>query len=486
MTQRYDVAIIGAGVVGAAIARTLSRYELNIALLEREADVGFGTSKANSGIVHGGFHTPWKYLKTKLEVQGNLMFDGLQKELDFPFRRCGILAVAFREEELKTVETLYRQGVENGAIGIEICGRSRLLDLEPKLNPDVIGGLHAPNGGIVEPYRFVFALTESACRNGVELLLNFDVVAAETGEHDHCLRSADGRTVTATYVINAAGVHTDVISRIFRAEELTITSRKGEEFLLDREAKGCPNKVLFPVPSPNSKGMLVIPTVDGTMMVGPTATEVPSKDDFATTADHLEMVFNFARKLVPTISERDIITAFAGLRPALLPGNDFYIDLSAQAPRFIQVAGVQSPGLTAAPAIAEYVKDLLKKADCRLVEKKQFEPTLPKITRLRHCSPFETAAAAERDPGFANVICRCEKVSEAEIVEAIRHGHTTLDGIKFFTRAGMGRCQGGFCSYKVMKILMRETGMPAEELTKRGRGSFLIAGKLGTGNEVKS
>lgn len=483
MSRIFDVAIIGAGVIGASIARRLSQYELDVVLIEKEADVAFGTSKANSGIVHAGFHTPWKYLKSKLEIQGNLMFDQLQKELDFPFKRCGILAVAFREEELKTVETLYRQGVENGAIGIEICGRTRLLELEPKLNPDVIGGLHAPNGGIVEPYRFVFSLVESARKNGVELVLNFQVETSEHTEQGHVIKSSDGNVITAKNVVNAAGVHADTLSRVFHAEEFHITSRKGEEFLLDRESKAYPNRVIFPVPSPTSKGMLVIPTVDGTMMVGPTATETESKENVETTAENLEMVFNFARKLVPVISERDIITSFAGLRPALLPGNDFYIDISKKAPNFIQVAGIQSPGLTAAPAIAEYVKDLLKKCACRLVEKKEFNPYLDKVPRIRNLTAFETAEAAERNPQFANVICRCEKVSEAEIVEAIKRGHTTLDGIKFYTRAGMGRCQGGFCTYKVMKILMRETGMGFQDLTKRGKGSYLIAGKLGKSNE---
>ncbi|MFZ2961135.1 MAG: NAD(P)/FAD-dependent oxidoreductase [Candidatus Ozemobacteraceae bacterium] len=479
MDKIFDVAIIGAGVIGAAIARKLARYELAVVLIDKEADVAFGTSKANSGIVHAGFHTPWKYLKSKLEVQGNLMFDQLQKELDFPFRRCGILAVAFREEELKTVETLYRQGVENGAIGIEICGRNRLLELEPKLNPDVIGGLHAPNGGIVEPYRLVFSLVESARKNGVELVLNFNVVKSDDTQKGHVITSSDGQIITARNVINAAGVHADTISNIFHAETFKITSRKGEEFLLDRESKAYPNRVIFPVPSPNSKGMLVIPTVDGTMMVGPTATETDSKEDFATTAENLDLVFNFARKLIPVISERDIITSFAGLRPALLPGNDFYIDNSKITRNFIQVAGIQSPGLTAAPAIAEYVKDLLKNCDCTLIEKKKFDPFLEKIPRIRNLSVYETAAVAEENPQYANVICRCEKVSEAEIVEAIKRGHTTLDGIKFYTRSGMGRCQGGFCTYKIIKIIMRETGMSYQELTKRGKGSYLISGKLG-------
>ncbi len=479
MKTHYDVAIIGAGVIGAAIARKLSSYELDVVLVDKEADVSFGTSKANSGIVHGGFHSPAKYLKTKLEVRGNLMFDQLQKELDFPFRRCGILVVAFREEELQAIETLYRQGIDNGAFGLELCGRERLLHLEPKLHPDVIGGLHAANGGIIEPYRFVFALVESARKNGVELLLNFKVQSASHADGLHTIVAGDGRAVKARFIINAAGIHADDISAVFNAESFHITARKGEEFLLDRESKAYPGKVIFPVPSANSKGILVIPTVDGTLMVGPTAVETEDKGDLATTARNLEDVFNFARKLIPSISERDIITSFAGLRPAMLPDNDFHIDISRMAPNLIQVAGIQSPGLTAAPAIADYVKDLLKQCDCRLVEKKNYDPYLPKVSGLRHLSIHEAAEAQAENPLYGNVICRCENISEAEIVEAIRRGHHTLDGIKFFTRAGMGRCQGGFCSYRIIKIIMRETGMGYHEVTKRGGGSYLLADRLG-------
>lgn len=477
--KTYDVAVIGAGVTGAAIARRLSAYRLQVAVLEKECDVSFGVSKANSGIIHAGFHHAPSTLKARLEVRGNLMYDALQRELHFPFKRCGILVAAFSVEEMKAVERLYDQGVANGAIGIELCSRARMLSLEPKLNPDVVGGLHAPSGGIIEPYRFVFSLVESARKNGAELLTQFEVVEArQDGESGYTIRAKDGREVHAGWVVNAAGLYADEVSRTFGAEDFRITPRKGEEFLMERNAKGYTQRVVFPVPAPNSKGMLVIPTVEGTTMVGPTAVETEDKGDRATTAANFERVFYSARRLVPSVSERDIITSFAGLRPTL-PGDDFYIDLSAKRPHFVQVAGIQSPGLTAAPAVGEYVKDLLKKAGLVLVEKPDYDPYIPEVKRIRELPIEEIDELIHENPSYGEIVCRCETVSEAEIKAAIREGHTTLDGVKFYTRAGMGRCQGGFCTYKILKILSRETGMSWEEITRRGGGSYIMHERIG-------
>ena len=479
----YDVAVIGAGVTGAAIARRLSAYRISTVLLEKECDVSFGVSKANSGIIHGGFHySAATTLKGRLEVLGNLMFDRLQKELHFPFRRCGILMAAFSVEEMKTAEELYRRGVDNRIIGLELASRERILALEPRLNPDVVGGLHAPGGGVIEPYRFVFSLIESAQSNGVELRTGFRVVAAQ-GENRrngrrYTLLSERGERLQARTVINAAGLYADEVSRLFGAESFRIVPRKGEEFLLDRNARGLPGKVIFPVPGAQSKGILVIPTVEGTCMVGPTASEQEDKEDLATSRENFETIFAAARRLVPTISERDIINSFAGLRPTR-EGQDFYIAVSQEAPGLVQVAGIQSPGLTAAPAIAEYVKDLVKKTGLVLEEKADWEPVLQEVPRIRELSPFEADALVRENPAYGEIVCRCESISEAEIVAAIRHGHTTLDGIKFYTRAQMGRCQGGFCSYKIIKILQRETGMGLEEITKRGGESRLLHGPVG-------
>lgn len=473
----FDVAVIGGGVCGAAIARMLSAHELSTVLLEKECDVAFGVSKANSGIIHAGFHHPSGSLKAKLELQGNLMFDRLQSELGFPFKRTGIIVAAFSDEEMKTVLQLFEQGEKNGVQGMELCSSQRLFTLEPGINRDATGGLYAPSGGIVEPYRFVFALVENGCTNGLTLKTGFKLTSVESCNDLFFLCAENGERIIVRYAVNAAGLDADSVSRMFHAEKFTISPRKGEEFLLDRTSKGCPNHVLFPVPAANSKGILVIPTVEGTTMVGPTAVDVESKSDLSTSSDNLDTVFAHAKHLFPTISRRDIITSFAGLRPAM-EGGDFYIAQSAVQPRLIQVAGIQSPGLTASPAIAEYVKKLLKAAGCRLVEKPYFKATLPEVESMRNRTPESMDALISRDRAYGEIVCRCENVSEAQIVEAIRKGHTTLDGIKLYTRAGMGRCQGGFCTYKILRILSRETGKKMTEFTKRGGESRLLAAEL--------
>jgi len=476
MEGSYDVAIVGAGVCGANIARRLSAYELDVVLIDREADVSFGVSKANSGIVHGGFHHNRKYLKARLEIQGAMMFDRLKAELDFPFVRCGIVVVALHEDEMRAVEQLYSQGVENGVVGIEMCSAERMLELEPKLSRDAVGGLYAPGGGIVEPYRFVFSLVESAVRNGVGLFCDWDLVSADRSRDSWELHASDGRSLRARYAVNCAGLRADEVSRMFGAEDFAIQGRKGEYYLLDKLTRAKPDRVVFPVPTSLSKGMLIVPTVEGTILIGPTACAIDDKEDAATTREQLETILLSARNMIPDISESDVITSFAGIRSTL--GEDFYIDISTKAPALIQVAGIQSPGLTASPAIGEYVKDLLKRAGLVLREKAGWEASLPKAARARDLSPFDLDALVARDSAYGEMVCRCERVTEAEIVAAIRHGHTTLDGIKYFTRAQMGRCQGGFCTYKIIKILMRETGMGWSEVTKHGRGSEMLGGEL--------
>ncbi len=479
MTETYDVAIIGAGVAGAAIARRLAAYKLDIALLEKECDVSFGVSKANSGIIHGGFHHSATTLKAWLEIRGNRMFDQLQNELHFAFRRCGILVAAFSPEEMKLVEELYAQGLENKAIGIELCNRQRLLDLEPKLNPDIVGGLHAPGGGIIEPYRFVFALVESAIKNGAQLKTDFAVDRSEKkGKYFHIYSGE--KCVRARYVVNAAGLFADEVSKIFGAEEYSITPRKGEAFLMDREAQAYPQRVIFPVPSRVSKGVLIIPTVEGTTMVGPTAELVEEKTDVSTTAEKFERVFYAARRLIPSVSERDIITSFTGLRPTL-EGDDFYIGASAAHPTFVQVAGIQSPGLTASPAIAEYVKDILRRNALILEEKPDYDPVIEDVPRVRNMTLEKADEVFDGEPSYGDIVCRCESISRGEIVAAVRRGHTTLDGIKFYTRAQMGRCQGGFCTFRILKIVSEETGIPLTKITKRGRGSYILGNPIGAG-----
>ena len=475
--ETVRVAIIGAGVSGAAIARRLSEYDLSVALIEKESDVSFGTSKANSGIIHGGFHHNTKYLKARLEVQGAGMYPQLHRELGFPYRRCGIVVAAFTPEEMTAVEHLYRQGVDNDSAGIELCGADRIHGLEPKLHADVIGGLYAPAGGIIEPYRFVFALVENAERNGVRVLREFEVREAAVDRDAFMLTSGDGRSIRADFVVNAAGLYADRVSAIFGAESFAIHPRKGEYHLLDRRTAACPARVVFPVPTSVSKGMLVIPTVEGTVLLGPTADAVDSKDDVDTDGSRLSEIVSSAQRLIPSVSAKDIITSFAGLRPALEDG-DFLIRESSVVPRFIQVAGVQSPGLTAAPAVAELVKDLLKAAGCELTERRSFSRTLSPVRRSRLLDDDRLADAWHADPDVGEAVCRCETVTRDEVRAAIAAGHTTLDGIKFYSRAGAGRCQGAFCTPRLIQIVCEETGLCATAVTKRGPGSELLVDSL--------
>ena len=474
----YDTAIIGSGVTGAAVAWQLSHYDIKCVVVDRAADCGFGVSKSNSGIIHGGFHHTVTSLKAKLEIEGNLMFDAMQRALHFPYVRTGILVAAFSQEEMLTVQKLYQRGIDNGIKGLELCSKERMLELEPKLQESVVGGFYAANGGTIEPYRYVFALMENALLNGVEFKRNTKIISGTFADGVWTLTAENGDTIQARYVVNAAGLFADEVSKSCGAEEFTIMPRKGEEYLLDRTSDARPSKVIFPVPAKNSKGVLVIPTPGGTTMIGPTADMVEDKEDAATTGEHFDKILSMTQNMVKGVERRDVITAFAGLRPAIA-GDDFYIAPSEKVPNFIQAAGIQSPGLTASPAIGIYIKDLLKKCGLVLTEKTDIIYENPEHPEVRNQSDDVIEKLCKKNPAYSRIICRCEQISEAEIIDAVRCGHTTVDGVKFHTRAGMGRCQGGFCGAKILEIISRESGIPMTELTKRGGNSRIIAGKLG-------
>jgi glycerol-3-phosphate dehydrogenase len=489
MIKSFDVLIIGAGVAGAAIARELSRYKLKIALVEKETDVSFGTSKANSGIIHAGFHSEPGTLKAKLCQPGNELFDDLCDELEFPFERHGELMVAFSEEEIRILQTYYERGQNNKVPSLELIGREKLLELEPNLNPDVMGALHAPTAGVICPYEYCFALVGNAVENGVELFTDSKVTwlgKKKSGEYSFELETENGLSLSTRFVINAAGLYADEIARFLGVADFRINPRKGEEYLLDRRVGSLVRKVIFPVPTKKSKGMLVIPTVDGPVMVGPTAVDIEDKDDFSTSREGLKQVFQHAQKMVPGIRTTDIITSFVGLRPAAT-GGDFIIG-TTKIPGFINAAGIQSPGLTASPAIAKMIADILKKEGLRLDAKKGFKPRKREsFTKVRHLIDSrkydEFIKIVAKDHNYSKLVCRCENVTEAEIIAAVKRGHTTLDGIKFATRAGTGRCQGGFCTSRVMEIIRRETGLPFEKISKKGKGSEVVLYPLekGTG-----
>ncbi len=467
----YDVAIIGGGVIGCAIARELSRYQLHIILIDREVEVGFGTSKANSGIIHGGHHGKPSTLKGRLEWEGNQKWDPLCAELGFGFKRIGELTVAFTEDDLAVLDTLEKQGAEKGVTGLERWDRDRLRREEPNLSPEIIAALHAPTTGVINPYEACFGLAESAVRNGVTLALGAPVTGLQSTPDGWQIQTPE-RAIAARFVLNAAGLFADEIAKMAGVAGVTIRPRKGEEYLLDKRLQGLVQRVIFPCPTPVSKGTLVIPTFDGTLMVGPTAEMVDDKEDLSTSQAGGAQVFDFVQRVVPGISARDCIAEFAGLR-AVADGEDFIIGPTEQ-PGLINVAGIQSPGLTAAPAIADLLVQILGDAGLTLTPKPDFQPDLPKPVHFGSLSTAEQLALGQADPAYGRMVCRCEWVTEAEVRDAIRRGARTLDGIKFRTRAGMGRCQGGFCSARCMELIAAETGQAIASVTKRGGDTWIV------------
>jgi glycerol-3-phosphate dehydrogenase len=469
----FDVAIVGAGVVGCTIAHELGRYRTRVVLIERATEVGFGTSKANSGIIHGGHQASPGTLKGDLEWAGNQMWGDLCAELGFGFARIGALTVALSEDDLPALDRLVAHAGARGVPGVERWDRNRVLAAEPRLTPDVVAAVHAPTTAVINPYEACFGLAESAVDNGVELRTDCPVEALSS-DGDMWTISTPTGAVRARFVLNAAGVHAGRIAAMAGAGDYRVHARKGEEYLLDKRLRGLVSRVVYPCPSRTSKGTLVIPTYDGTIMIGPTADEVDDPDDVATTADGAARVLAAAQRLVPGITERDVIAEFAGVR-AVLDNEDFRIG-PTDAPGFFDVAGIQSPGLTAAPAIAVMVVDLLRRAGLEL-EPLDALAIVPRPVHFASLPRERQAELAAADPGYGRIACRCELVTEAEVSAAIARGARTLDGIKFRTRAGMGRCQGGFCTARCMEVLSRELDVPLSAITKRGGDSWMVLGR---------
>ncbi|HHY58055.1 MAG TPA: NAD(P)/FAD-dependent oxidoreductase [Chloroflexi bacterium] len=466
----YDVLIIGGGIVGCAIARELTRYRLRVALCEREVEVGFGTTKANSGIIHGGHHAAPDTLKGRLEWEGNQLWDELAQELHFGFRRVGELTVARHATELSALDKLLHHASVKGVPGVEYWPPERIWQAEPALSSVIIGGVFAPTTAVVNPYEACYALAESAVRNGLELLTGFPVTRLHQREDGWEIVTPSVR-LTSRFVINAAGLYADEIAALAGVRTFTIQPRKGEEYLLDKRLQGLVKHVIFPCPSPVSKGILIIPTYDGALMVGPTAEETPDRSDLRTSGQGAQAIFAAVAQLVDGISEKDVIAQFAGLR-APATGEDFIIGPTAQR-GFLNAAGIQSPGLTAAPAIARLMVNLLCDEGLSLTPRDDFVATLPRPVHFASMGTQEQIALTLRDPRYRRIVCRCEYVTEGEVLDAIARGASTLDGVKFRTRAGMGRCQGGFCTIRCMELLAKARGLALTDVTKRGPGSWL-------------
>ncbi len=473
-----DVIIIGGGVVGCSVARELSRFDADILLLERGNDVSVGTSKANSGIVHGGYDAKPGTLKAKFNVAGNGMFDALARELDFPFKRNGSMVLCFDKADIGKLLELKEQGVKNGVQGLYVLeGYEAVKAMEPYVSENVVAALVVPNGGIVSPYEMTIAYAENAATNGVEFRFGSEVTAIDRIDGGLQVTCADGFTAQAKYVVNAAGVYADVINNMISPDKMHITARKGDYELLDKTCGYMASHTLFQMPTKMGKGVLVTPTCHGNILVGPTATDVTDKDDVATTPEELASAFDRALLTMPSLNRRNIITQFSGLR-AHLDTDDFVIGESAAVKGLYNVAGIESPGLSSAPAIAVHVAEEIAKK-LSLGKNAIFVAERKGIPHFATLSDEERQKLVAENPLYGRIVCRCETVTEGEIVEAIRRkpGAVDMDGVKRRTRQGMGRCQAGFCTPRVMEILSRELGVPMTEVTKRGGNSQFVIGR---------
>ncbi len=471
--MNYDVAVVGAGVIGSLIARELSRYNIKVALVEKNNDMAMGTSKANSAIVHAGFDAKPGSLKAKLNVEGTALMPELCKTLSVPFKPVGSLVVAFSDEEVETLDSLLERGNANGVPGLEIYDAAKLREEEPTISSEAKAALWAPSAGIVCPYELTIAAAENAVVNGADFIRNFEVKKIDFNGSEFTVSNGKDE-FTTKYIINAAGVYCDEIAALIGDTSIHTTPRKGEYMLCDKSIGSLAKHTIFQCPSKMGKGILVTPTVDGNLLLGPSALDIEDKEDVTTSADTLAEILEIAKKSVPCLTTREVITSFAGLR-AHCDRDDFIIEPSEKNAQFINVAGIESPGLSSAPAIALYVKNIIFKA-ASFEEKDSFNPVREEPVRFRHMSNEERKALIEKNPAYGQIVCRCETITEGEILDAIHApaGARDVDGVKRRTRAGMGRCQGGFCGSKVVELLARELGVEINEITKFGGNSKIL------------
>lgn len=471
----YDVIIIGAGVSGAATARELSRYKVNACVIEKEEDVCCGTSKANSAIVHAGYDAATGSLMAKLNVRGNQMMEQLAKDLDFPFKKNGSLVVCLHEEDMPNLQALYDRGIANGVKDLRILNREELRAMEPNISDDAYAALYAPTAGIVCPFNLNIAMAENACVNGVEFKFDTEVTGLHPIEGGWAIETNQG-TFETKYVVNAAGVYADKLHNMVSAKKIHITPRRGDYCLLDKTAGNLVSKTIFALPGKFGKGILVAPTVHGNLILGPTAIDIEDKEGTNTTREGLDQVIAKCGMNVKNIPMRSVITSFAGLR-AHEDGHEFLIGELEDAPGFIDCAGIESPGLTSSPAIGEMVAEILREK-LNLEKNENFVATRKGVLDPDALSKEERIELIRKNPAYGNIICRCEMITEGEILDAIHRplGAKSLDGVKRRTRAGMGRCQAGFCSPRTMEILAREWHISMFDITKSGGDSKIVVG----------
>lgn len=472
-----DVVIIGAGVMGAATAYELAKYDLKVKVLEKEHDVSNGTSKANSGIVHAGYDAKEGTLMAKYNALGNAMYENLCKEIDAPFKRTGSLVLAFSEEDKEHLNLLYNRGIKNGIPGMKILNQEEVFKMEPNVSKEVVAALYAPTAGVTGPWEVTIKLLENAAINGVEVETDAKVEKIEKLAEGYKIILADGREYETKVVVNAAGLYADDMNNMVSNKKIKITPRAGEYYLLDKVQGNLVNTVVFQCPTKVGKGVLVAPTAHGNLIVGPTATLSDNKEYVGNTLAGLDAVREAAVKSVKDINFRDNIKNFNGLR-AESDQPDFIIGEVEDAPYFFNIAGTKSPGLTSAPAIGLDVANMIIKKLGNVNKKTEHKKNKPQI-HFMELSNEEKAEVIKRDPRYGRIICRCESITEGEIVDVIHRmvGAKTVDGVKKRCRPGMGRCQGGFCGPRVQEILARELNKKLDEIVQDKVGSYILTGE---------
>lgn len=471
----YDVAVIGAGITGGMTARELSKYKLKICILEKENDVAMGATKANSAIVHAGFDAKEGSLKARLNVKGSEMMEKIAGELGVKYKRNGAFVVGFSDGDRENIEKLLERGNKNGVKDLRIVDGDELRKMEPNISDKATCALYAPTSAIVCPYELAIAAVGNAMDNGAELKLGFEVCGIEKKDGVYKI-SSENENIEARCVINAAGCYTDEIARMAGDDSFTITPRRGEYILHDKEYGGIVSATIFRTPNEMGKGILISPTVDGNLITGPTAENIEEKSDTKTTAEGFSKIISQSFETVPSVKFNKSITSFCGIRSVGSTG-DFIINSPCEG--FINAAGIESPGLSSSPAIALYIADMLKESGIKLIKKENFNPIRKPAHFFREASNEEKNEIIKKDKAYGRVICRCETVTEGEILFEMRRNPkpTDLDGIKRRTRAQMGRCQGGFCSPYIVELISKELGIPYESVTKCGGKSLVNVSK---------
>lgn len=472
-----NIVVIGAGAVGCAVARELSRYDVDVIVVEKNDDIGGDASKSNSAIIHTGYDASPGTLESQLVVAANPMYDQIAEELDVPFSRIGAILPAITEEQFEKLPAILAKSHQNRVYDVQFKTGAELLKMEPNLNPEVKGGLYIPRESIIDPFILVQAYAENAAENGVRFLLNTKVTGIRSENGRITAVETTGGLIKTEYVINCAGLYCDEIAAMVGKNDYCVVARKGQFYILDKNTACKVEHIVLPIPTKLTKGKLMCPTIHGNMLVGPTAEDQPSKTDKSTSAEGLASITADVRNLIPHVRVNEAITQYSGLRPNRNP-EGLHFDMYADLQGYVNLSGVRSTGLTLSASMAVYVAEQLQLSGAGFKLKQNFKPRRKGITVFHDKTPAQQDALVRENPLYGNVICRCETVTEAEIVDAIRRplGARSMDAVKRRVRAGMGRCQGGFCGPKVVEILARELGCSVDEINKNVDGSYMVTG----------